>query len=82
MKEEEILSNINKIILSENGLPVTMDNLFTQSTLDSLGKMIVFLTISGEYNLDTSKVDKLLEDILTLKVSDLVALCKSSITNT
>ncbi len=77
---DDILKNINKIILSENGLPVQMGNLFIQSELDSLGTMIALLTIASEYNIDGSYLDNL--DIPNLKVTDLVNLCKSSITST
>jgi len=80
MNDQEILSSINKIIISENGLPVQMSNLFIQSDLDSLGVLIVILDIAGEYNISGEVLDEL--DFSTLTVINLVNLCKSSITNT
>lgn len=80
MSDLEILSNINKIIISENGLPVTMAGKFIDAELDSLGTMITLLTISGEYGIGDTAVEEL--DIPNLKVIDLVNLCKSSTTST
>jgi len=79
MTPQEILANINKIIISENGLPINMGNHFVQSELDSLGTMIALLTITDEFNINSEELDDIV--IKDLKVIDLVDLCKSSITN-
>ena len=80
MSAEEILYNINNIIISENGLPVTMGSLFMHSGLDSLGVMMVLLEIQSEYNIPVEPIEEL--DIPTLLIPDLVKLCELSIIST
>ena len=77
MNQQEILSIINNIIKSENGLPVRVGNLFIQSELDSLGTMIVLVSIAAEFNISAKELDDM--NIEHLTVENLLTLCESSI---
>jgi len=76
MTKEETLANINSCIVYENGLPVLMDGMFMDSELDSLGVVIVLLTIANDYDIDTAEFDDIDVDALSVKM--LVSICHST----
>ena len=83
MDKQQILDRLNEIIKEEKGRPVTMDDKFIDSELDSLGITITMISLDADFPFlgeGDEAWDKL--DIPNLMVRDLVKLCKSSITNT
>ncbi len=85
MNKKEVLSRINEVILEEKGTIVTIDSMFTDAQLDSLGTAISLITIDSEFEIfDPDKAEKDLSDlgIPELTIRELVEKCVSSITNT
>jgi acyl carrier protein len=85
MRKQEILDRINEIIVDEKGQALTIDQNFLDSELDSLGVMIVIITLDAEFPIfkdipEDDQIDYL--DIPNLTMRDLVAKCRLSITNT
>lgn len=83
--KQKILDTLNKIIISEKGVPVTMNSMFTDSDLDSLGIMLTIVTLESDYPIfkNIAVEDELAYlDIPNLTVRDLIKKCVLSITNT
>jgi acyl carrier protein len=81
--KQEILDRLNEIIIEEKGVRVTMDSLFRDSQLDSLGTVITIATLEGDYPsmfadipLDQEALSTL--NFETLTVRELVRKCISS----
>lgn len=80
----EVLKRINEIIVDEKGRAVTMNGMFLDADLDSLGTLITFITIDSEYQIfDQDEAENALHtlDIPNLTIRDLVVKCILSITN-
>ena len=85
MSKPEILARINEIINDEKGRAVTMDSMFIDAELDSLGSVITLITIDSEFHIfeyDDPEKDLSELDLKTLAIRDLVVKCILSITNT
>lgn len=84
--KQEILDRLNEIILEEKGSPVTMNSLFIDSELDSLGTLLTIITLEaefpffGHYPEEEDALDDL--DIPHLTIRDLITKCVLSITTT
>jgi hypothetical protein len=81
--KQEILDRLNEIIVEEKGDRVTMDSMWTDSNLDSLGTVITISMLEYDYPLfhdvpvDADALQSL--DFLTLTIRDLVNKCRLSI---
>ena len=86
MSKQAILDQLNELIEEEHGKPVTINSMFMDSELDSLGVMLVILGLETDYPIfkdlpdDAEDAIKWL-DPANLTVRDLVQKCRSSITN-
>jgi acyl carrier protein len=84
--KQEILDRLNEIIVEEKGERVTMDSLWTDSNLDSLGTVITIATLEADYPIfydvpvDADALSTL--DFQNLTIRDLVNKCRLSIINT
>lgn len=81
MNKKQVLDRINEIIVEEKGRAVTLNDMFVDAQLDSLGTMITFVTIDSEYDIydDNQSLEDV--DIANLTMRDLVAKCILSNTN-
>lgn len=85
MNKREILARINEILMDEKGRAVTMDSMFMDAELDSLGTSIALIVIDSEFHIfDPDKAEKDLSDldIPNLTIRGLVVKCILSIINT
>jgi len=85
MTKRGTLARINEIIEEEKGRAVTMDDMFVDADLDSLGTLITFITIDSEYQIfDHEDAENALENlnIPNLSIRDLVIKCILSTTST
>ena len=85
MNTIEILARVSEIIEGEKGYAVTMDSMFIDAELDSLGTMITLITIDSEFHIfspEQTEIDFEDLDIPNLTIRDLVEKCISSITST
>jgi len=84
--KQEILDYLNAAIVDEKGNSITMDSMFMDSNLDSLGMMITLVTLDAKYPIFKDIPNEMDEiaylDIPNLTVRELVRKCKLSITNT
>jgi hypothetical protein len=83
--KQKILDQLNKIIVDEKGIPVTMKSMFMDSELDSLGVMLTLVMLETDYPIfrGIATEDELAYlDIPNLTVRDLIKKCVSSITPT
>lgn len=84
--KQDILDKLNEFIVDEKGTAVTIDSMFVDSNLDSLGTMLTLLELDAEYSFlvdvpnDVDVVEHL--SIQTLTVRELVNICKLSSTST
>lgn len=84
--KQQILDRLNEIIVEEKGERVTMNSLWTDSNLDSLGTVITIATLEADYPIfkdvpiDADALSTL--DFPNLTIRDLVNKCRLSITNT
>ena len=83
---QDILDKLNELIVEEKGTAVTINSLFIDSELDSLGIMLTLVSLESDYPFmdgfpaDVDPVEQL--DLATLTVRELVRKCKLSITGT
>ena len=85
MNTIEILARVSEIIEGEKGYAVTMDSMFIDAELDSLGTMITLITIDSEFHIlspEQTEIGFEDLDIPNLTIRDLVEKCISSITGT
>lgn len=85
MKKQDILDRINELIVDEKGTAVSINGMFNDSGLDSLGKTIVLITIDSEFPIfkgipEGAEFESL--DIPNLTMRELLRKCKLSITPT
>ena len=84
--KQEILNRLNEIIVEEKGFRVTMNSMWTDTDLDSLGTVITIAVLESDYPLFYDvpvDADALLTlDFETLTIRDLVNKCRLSIINT
>lgn len=84
--KQEILDRLNEIIVEEKGVRVTMDSLFSDSELDSLGTVITIATLEADYPIfkDLPKDADALSTINfeTLTIRELIRQCVLSTTTT
>jgi len=82
-KKQDILNRINEVIEDEKGIPVTMQNMFADAELDSLGTILTIAALEEYYPIfqnipnDEDAIASL--DLPNLTIRDLVNKCKSSI---
>ena len=84
INKKTVLAKINEIIDEEKGRAVTMDSMFLDAELDSLGTLITFIIIDSEFEIfDKDDAENALEnvDIENLTIRDLVTKCILSTTN-
>ena len=83
--KQQILDRLNEIIEEEKGVPVTMNSLFKDAELDSLGTILTIATLEADYPfLDGVPIEEdafQLLDIENLTVRELVKKCVLSITS-
>lgn len=82
--KHEILDQLNKLIVNEKGRPVTMDSLFADAELDSLGTILVLAELDADYRIfPPEKVENEIANLLeNLTVRGLIVKCKLSTTGT
>jgi hypothetical protein len=83
--KQKILDQLNEFIVEEKGTPVTMKSKWTDANLDSLGTMMVIISMEADYPIfgDNPDVDWLaILDFPNLTIRRYIKLCISSITNT
>ena len=84
--KQQILDRLNEIIIDEKGVHVTMNNMFSDAELDSLGTVITIATLEADYPIfkdipiDADALATM--DFETLTIRDLVNKCRLSIINT
>ncbi len=84
--KQEILDRLNEIIIEEKGVPVTMDDLYSDAELDSLGAVITIAMLEMDYPIfkdvpvDADALSTI--DWETLTIRDLVNQCRLSIITT
>lgn len=82
--KQQVLDRLNEIIVEEKGIPVTMDSMWTDSELDSLGTVITFAILESEYPIfkdmecDADALSTI--DLQTLTIRELVKQCVLSTT--
>lgn len=84
MSKKKILAKINEVIIGEKGKSMTMDSLFTDAELDSLGTLVALIIIDSEFHIfdqDDSEQDISGIDFETFTIRDLVVKCILSTTN-
>lgn len=81
--KQSVLDRLNEIIEEEKGRPVTLNDMFMDSKLDSLGATITLVTLDGDYGFfgDVEEGDELV-GVETLTVRDLVKKCILASTGT
>jgi hypothetical protein len=83
--KQEVLDQLNKIVLEENGTAVTINDMFLDSDLDSLGTMLVLVELDAYYPfLDSipKGVDVVTHlDLTNLTVRDLILKCVVAISH-
>ncbi len=84
--KQQILDRLNEIIIEEKGLRVTMNSMWTDAKLDSLGTVLTIAILEGDYPLfydEPVDADALANmNFETLTIRDLVNKCRLSIINT
>jgi len=77
--KQEILDRLNEIIVDEKGVRVTMDSMFSDAELDSLGTVITIATLEADYPIfkDVPKDADALSSMnfQTLTIRELVRQC-------
>lgn len=85
-QKQSILDHLNKIIIEEKGKPVTINSMFIDSELDSLGTILTIAFLEADFPIFKdfpSEEDALLSlDIPNLTIRELIKKCILSITNT
>lgn len=77
MTKQDILDRINEIVIDEKGLKLSINGNFVDSDLDSLGVVIVIITLDDEFGiLKGIPKGKEFDGIEELTVRDLVYKCK------
>lgn len=82
----QILARLNEIIVDEKGVPVTMDSMWTDSQLDSLGTVITISILEADYPIfdhlptDVDALSTL--NFQTLTIRELIKQCVLSTTST
>jgi acyl carrier protein len=82
MTKREILALINEFIADEKGRAVTMDDLFADAQLDSLGTLIVIMNIDAEFDIyDQESSIEYVEalGLPTITIRELIKKCLSPI---
>lgn len=83
--KKDLLAKINKLIKEEKGTEVEMDDYFRDANLDSLGTMVVLITLDAEYHIfnpDEPGQDMGDIDYDTFTIRDLINKCILANTNT
>lgn len=85
--KQKILDQLNEYIVEEKGSPVTMDSMFRDAGLDSLGTVLVIISMEADYPIFKDLEDPEKEwveylDFPQLTVRRFIKLCVLSITNT
>ena len=84
--KQQILDRLNEIIVEEKGVSVTMNSMWTDAELDSLGTVIAIAVLEADYPLfydipvDADALATM--DFENLTIRDLVNKCRLSIINT
>lgn len=82
MIKQSVFDTVNKIIVSEYGNSVSMNDLLMDSGLDSLGMTLVLLQLDTLFKIFKNKPEDVSEfdylEIQTLTLRDLVNRCVSS----
>ena len=75
--EQEVLDRINEIILEEEGSPITMEGKFQDVQLDSLGMLMLMVSIDAEFSIFDGKSEEELQnfDHPGLTTKELVSKC-------
>ena len=75
---EEIFDYINKKIVQENGLSLSINDTISDAELDSLGLVFFISEIDNRYNTQDSEtsLDITIQEINNMPVKDLINLCK------
>lgn len=85
VNKKNILDRINEVIEDEKGISVTIDSMLEDAELDSLGTLMMIVTLDSEFPmLDKNDDGKSLDDLglKTLSIRDLVNKCRLSTTPT
>ena len=83
--KQKILDRLNEIIVEEKGVRVTMNSLFSDAELDSLGTVITIATLEADYPIfkdipvDADALSTI--DFTTLTIRELVKQCILSTTS-
>lgn len=81
--KQEILDRINELIEEEKGTKVTIDDMFLDSKLDSLGATMTLIALDADYgHLEGIPEGKEFEGVEELTVKELVKKCVLASTNT
>lgn len=78
--EQGTLDRINEVIVDEKGQKVSMDSMFTDADLDSLGTLITLITLASEFDIfDPNDMESDISniDFTTFTIKDLVTKCIS-----
>lgn len=84
--KQKILDRLNELIREENGCPVTIDDNWTDTQLDSLGTILVIVQLEADYPFWKDIPER--EDAIStmnfpcLTIRELVKKCVLSTTNT
>ena len=82
--KQEILDRLNEIIDDEKGVPVTMNSMFIDAELDSLGTLLTIVTLEADYPFWKGvplEEDAFMElDIVNLTIRELIKKCVLSTT--
>lgn len=82
--KQKILDQLNEIIVDEKGIPVTINSMFSDSELDSLGTILTIVTLESLYpifkhiSVEADAIKDL--DIPNLTVRELITKCILSTT--
>ena len=81
--KQEILDRINELIEEEKGTKVTIDDMFLDSKLDSLGVTLTLIALDADYGyLKDVPEGKEFDGVDELSVKDLVKKCVLASTST
>lgn len=84
--KQKILDKLNELIVEEKGTPVTMNDIWPDTNLDSLGTVITLAILESEYpifkHLENDADALATIDFPNLTIRELVKQCVLSITNT
>lgn len=74
MKNSEVLSIVNELIIEEGGRKVALNDPFSAADIDDLGQIVFFIALEEHFPIDLDT-----RHVPGLSVRDLVHLCRESL---